>query len=149
MTGVRSAKWFLPFLFCLFFAACAVGRWGAVNQVYETQETYDASKHEVWAAALKSLPRLDYLVQSMDIELGLIRTTSMISGDPEAFISGQRYRLEIIIEEISPNGTLVSIKPYFKRRFPDGPGGPKKSRELVLAEAEIFEHIRSYLSHKP
>ncbi len=102
------------------------------------QKIYNAGEPQVWSAVIQTLPQMGFFIESMDMNLGVIRATDDIRRDAYSFLSGTVYWMDIRIRSLSPGITMVSIE------YPEIPG-LLYERTIFDPEADIFYNIQSHM----
>jgi hypothetical protein len=111
------------------------------------RQTYPASQEAVTAAAIEGLVKRGYLVEFVDRERGVIRTSQRITRDPEALVEGQRHRAELTLREKGPQETVVTVRPFFQRGVAGGLEwfDTERPPDLPDVERTIFQAIAAEL----
>jgi hypothetical protein len=115
-----------------------------IVQTRAFEKKYDA----VWSATIKTLATSGYSIQSQDKSSGNISTDYMLVSEAIGiFTTGNRYRLNVIVERKSSSQTEVTIVPSFEIRVADTanwrPTGRKRPQMDV--EKAMFDGIRTNL----
>jgi hypothetical protein len=118
------------------------------EQKIEKTHAFSAGYDAVWAETLKTLVLNGVSIQSQDKSSGNISTDWKVQKEAiGVFTTGRRFRLNIIVEKLSPNATRVTLVPAFETRVADKANWKPTSRpaEDVTLEKSYFDAIEAGL----
>jgi hypothetical protein len=117
-----------------------------ISQV-EKSRVYPNSYDAVWAATIKSLSTGGVSIQSQEKSSGIISTGYVVAREASGpFVSGSRVKASILVEQLSPSSTQVTVTPTFESRMGDADWRRSQRRKNQLdTEKGLLDDIQNNL----
>ena len=109
----------------------------------EKERIFNHHLDKVWATAINILVDLGYMIKSIDKETGLLSTDYEVVEVSGFIRAGYRYRLNLLVNELSNDFTKVYIRTFFEGKLTDESEWMEmyRSKELIYLERTIFSQI--------
>ena len=113
----------------------------------EKERVFNHHLDEVWLTAINTLVDLSYVIRNINKETGLLSTDYKVAEISGFIRAGYRYRLNLLINEISNDFTKVYIRTFFEGRLTNELEWMEmyRSKELIYLERTIFNRIEGNL----
>jgi hypothetical protein len=123
-------------LISLNLSSCAGTRGMTDAQLaYPKEKVYGAGQADVWAAVIQTLNQMGFIIQFIDMKLGIIRASDEIRRDYYSFLSGRTYSMEIRIREVAPRTTMILIE------YPQQMRGLLHDQVTWDPQANFFDYV--------